>query len=244
MSQLVKQQEQISEYIMNILQEVFGKKPDGVYVTFKHTFISIYIRNFISPSERVLIEQDQELIAYQMREKLMLTLLPEIKSYIQVITGVKLREMYHDWNFQNKTGMFGGISSIPFTDEIGEEKFEGKRELDFEVIKISQQAEKVPEELYSCKLDERTIVVVRNGILVRIEKEFIRLGYQDTLKSVKRNLEKSYLHNSSHLEDYLNMRIIDVFVDWDFHLDKSLAVFIVHPKELMGRGDLEKADIE
>ncbi|KAA0544928.1 DUF2294 family protein [Bacillus sp. BGMRC 2118] len=245
MENLEEKQEKISTYINQLLQDSFGKNPDWVSVTFNGTFITIYIRGFLSPPEKVLLEQDKEMLVYQMREKLMISFLPEIKTYIQVITGAKIREMYYDWNFQNKSGMIAGVSSEPFTsmDEL-KELYTGKQEIEQEVITISQQTEKVPEEIYSCLVSPRVLIVIRNGILVRIEKEFIRLGYQDTLKSVKRNLEKSYLHNSSHMESYLNQQIVDVFVDWDLQLDKSLIVLMLNPKEPMGQEDVYKVNIE
>ena len=38
------------------------------------------------------------------------------------------------------------------------------------------------------------------------------------------------------------MRIIDIFVDWDFELDKSLIVLITNPKELLGKDNLDKVN--
>ena len=55
-------------------------------------------------------------------------------------------------------------------------------------------------------------------------------------------MEKTFLHNSSSMESYLKMRIIDIFVDWDFEPDKSLIVLITNPKELMGKDDLDKVN--
>lgn len=80
-------------------------------------------------------------------------------------------------------------------------------------------------------INDRTILVIRNGILVRIEKELIRLGLEGNLKLAKRNLEKSYLHNINHFQRILNTKIVDVFVDWDFQLDKSIFVFILNPSQ-------------
>jgi uncharacterized protein YbcI len=243
---LKEQQSSIGEYISKLLQDSFGTNPDGIYVSISGTFITIYIRNIISSSEKVLLAQDQELLVYQTREQVMSTLLPEIKSYINFITGIRLREIYFDWNFQNRSGIIAGISSIPFPhseDELNE-NYVGKELLDEEIIKVSQHAEKAPEEIYSCELNQRTIVVIRNGILVRMEKEFIRLGFQDLLKSVKRNLEKTYLHNSTRMDSYLNGRVVDLFVDWDLSLDKSIIVIIVNPKEPMGKGDLKLVERE
>ena len=38
------------------------------------------------------------------------------------------------------------------------------------------------------------------------------------------------------------MRIIDIFVDWDFEPDKSLIVLITNLKELMGKDNLNKVN--
>jgi hypothetical protein len=44
------------------------------------------------------------------------------------------------------------------------------------------------------------------------------------------------------MESYLKMRIIDIFVDWDLELDKSLIVLITNPKELLGKDNLDKVN--
>ncbi len=47
-----------------------------------------------------------------------------------------------------------------------------------------------PEKISSYKLSDRTLVVVRERILVAIEKQLISLGFDDTLRISKRPLEK------------------------------------------------------
>ncbi|MEH7128397.1 Na-translocating system protein MpsC family protein, partial [Neobacillus drentensis] len=78
-------------------------------------------------------------------------------------------------------------------------------------------------------LNERTLVVIRNGILVPIEKELIRLGNFEALRLAKRNLEKRLLHNSGNFESILQTKVNDIFVDWDFYRDKSVIVLILSP---------------
>nr|WP_166244318.1 Na-translocating system protein MpsC family protein [Paenibacillus turpanensis] len=235
----------IGSYIGKLLRDNFGKGPESVYVSMGYTFITIYLRNFLTPSERVLLEQDQDMIILQMREKLMETLVPEMKTYISVVTGIRPREMYFDWNLHNRSGMIVGITSEPFKEAADiQEVYENKQLLEYEIVKISQQAQKAPEEIYSCLLNPRTLVVVRNGILVRIEKELIRLGHADLLKRVKRNLEKSYLHNNSAFESLLSKRVIDILVDWDFVLDKSVILFILNPKPPSGGNVMDMVDTD
>lgn len=227
----IQLQQSIGSSIGKLLRDTFGKGPESVYVSMGSTFITVYLRNFLSPTERVLLDLDQEMIVNKVRHKLMQSLIPEVRSIIESKTGNTVRELYYDWNFHNKSGMLVGVSSEAFkTSETINEGYEGKKQIDQEIVRISQQAEKVPDEIYSCEINPRTIICVRNGLLVRIEKELIRVGVEATLKAVKRNLGKSYLHNNGHFESILRKRVIDIFVDWDFDLDKSIITFILNPK--------------
>ncbi|GAE26107.1 hypothetical protein JCM9140_2135 [Halalkalibacter wakoensis JCM 9140] len=229
-------QQEISGYTGRLLRDNFGKGPESVFVSIGYTFITIYLKKFITPSERILMEQDQVMDVQQIRDKLMKSLVPEFKAYLELLTKRKIAEIYYDWGLHNKSGVIVCVSREPFTDKSTiDENFFGKDGLNQEIIDISKQAEKAPEEVYSCEVNSRTIVNIRNGILVRIEKELIRLGYEQLLKRVKRNLEKQFLHNSSHIHSILKREVIDSFVDWDFELDKSVIVFITVP---MKQGDV------
>ncbi|MDT8860894.1 DUF2294 domain-containing protein [Alkalihalobacillus sp. MEB130] len=223
-------QQEIGGYTGRLLRDNFGKGPESVFVSIGYTFITIYLRKFITPSEKILMEQDQVMDVQQIRDKLMKSIVPEFKAYLELVTKRKIREVYYDWGLHNKSGVIVCVSREPFTTkESIVEDFIGKDAFNQEIIDISKQAEKAPEEIYSCELNPRTIVNVRNGILVRIEKELIRLGNEELLKRVKRNLEKNFLHNSSHFHTILGREVVDSFVDWDFELDKSIIVFITVP---------------
>ncbi|TLS54352.1 DUF2294 family protein [Paenibacillus antri] len=227
-----------------LLRDTFGKGPESVYVSIGYTFITMYLRNFLTPSEKVLMEQDQEIIVMQTRDKLMQTLMPELNGYLEGLLGQKPGEVYYDWGLHNRAGMIVGVFSGPV--EAGErinEAYAGREAVEAEIVDISRNAQKAPEEIYSCELNDRTLVVVRNGILVRIEKELIRHGVGPQLRQVKRVLEKSYMHNNTHLESILQKKIIDSFVDWDFDLDKSLIVFVLNPKLPRGGNALDMVDM-
>lgn len=235
------QHQMIGSSIGKLLRETFGKGPETVYVTMSSNYITVYLRNFISPPERVLLEQDQIFIVHQMRDKLMETVMPLITALIEEITGNSIREFYYDWNLHDKTGMLVGISSGLFQQsELIDESYGGKQELEREIVRISHLSQKAPDEISSCEVSPRTIIVIRNGILVRIEKELIRAGLQDTLKTVKRNLEKSYLHNNGHLETILGRMITDVFVDWDFDHDRSIIVILMNSKRPSVKNSFEE----
>ncbi|WP_338470914.1 Na-translocating system protein MpsC family protein [Niallia sp. XMNu-256] len=225
-----QQSSELSSYISKMLRNNFGKGPESVYVSISGTFITFYIRNFLSPTEKVLMKQKQEEIVQQTRDMVMQTLIPEIKAYIKIITGMEVREFYFDWGLHNKSAMFTGIS----TDSTRSEKkviedYVGKEKIHNEIINLSRESEKKPEEIYSCILNPRTLLVIRNGILVRIEKQLIRQGMGEPLTLAKRAVEKELLHNNNHFEEILNSKVVDIFVDWDFDLDKSVIIFALNP---------------
>lgn len=225
-----KQTGELSSYISKILRDNFGKGPESVYVTLGKTFIIVYIRNFLSPTEKVLMNQKQDESVQKTRDLVMQTLIPEMKAYIKIVTGMEIREFYYDWGLHNKSAMFTGICSDSTSIDVPiKEEFTGKAELINEIINLSAESEKKPEEIYACQLNHRSILVIRNGILVRIEKQLIRQGMQEQLKLAKRTLEKGLLHNNNHFEGILNTQIVDIFVDWDFDLDKSVIVLVTNP---------------
>jgi uncharacterized protein YbcI len=227
---LQKQSTELSSYISKILRDHFGKGPESVHVSFGKTFITVYIRNFLSPTEKVLMDQKQEENVQQTRDLVMQTLIPEIKAYVKIITGMEIREFYYDWGLDNKSGMFTGVCFDSTSSEVPiNEDFTGKAELMKEIIQLSSESEKKPDEIYACQLNQRSILVIRNGILVRIEKQLIRQGMREALKLAKRTLEKGLLHNNNHFEGILKTKVVDIFVDWDFDLDKSVIVFFTNP---------------
>ncbi|KPV43409.1 Na-translocating system protein MpsC family protein [Alicyclobacillus ferrooxydans] len=217
---------QLAAYIGKLFRDSFGKGPEGVYVSFGGPFFTVYMTNLMSATEQILMDQDQEEIIMSTRAKLMQKLIPEIRANVKLETGIELQEVYYDWGLHNRSGMITGIAHETF-GAILTEDYQGKEQIHEEIIAISQRAQKAPEKINSYQLNPRTIVVIRSGILVMIEKELIRTGYEIQLKYTKRNLEQRFLHNNSHFEVILDRKVVDLFVDWDFEFDKSVILFVV-----------------
>ncbi len=123
--------------------------------------------------------------------------------------------------------------------ELSKKNFLGKEDLHQEINHISQQAQKAPEEVISVKLNDRTYIVLRTGIFITIERELIRMGQTEILRTAKRKVEKRLLHNSMRLESVFDAKIDDVFTSWDFERDKSVILFIVNPTQ-KGSNELDK----
>lgn len=221
-------EKEISGYIGRLLRENFGRGPGNVFCTISSPFVSIYITNFLSPMENTLLSNQQSVYVQKTRDLMMETLEEEIKSYIESNTKDKIKEFYYDWNLDEKSGMFLFIFEQDQPDD--SHLYNNKKLVEQETIELSMEIQKAPEKTYSKLLNERTLIVVRHGILISLEKEFIHLGFQETLKIAKRKLEKKVINK--HLrsfEAYLDANIIDYFVDWNFDKDKSYTLFILKP---------------
>ncbi|GAM13498.1 DUF2294 domain-containing protein [Mesobacillus selenatarsenatis] len=221
-------EKEISGYIGKLLRENFGRGPGNVFCTISKPFVSIYITNFLSPMENTLLTNQQSVYVQKTRDLMMDTLEEEIKSYIELNTKDKIKEFYYDWNLDEKSGMLLFIfeKDQPYNFD----SYDNKNLVEQETIELSMEIQKAPEETHSKLLNERTLIIVRHGILISLEKEFIQLGFQETLMIAKRKLEKKVItqHQSSY-ERYLNAKVTDYFVDWNFDKDKSYTLFILKP---------------
>ncbi|WP_059105049.1 Na-translocating system protein MpsC family protein [Shouchella shacheensis] len=223
-------QAEVSSYIGKLLRDNFGKGPSSVYVSLRKPFVTMHLRDFLAPMERVLISQDKAMKVEETRDLLMQEMIPEIKATLKISLGIAVKEVYYDWSLQNRSGILVCILDDEEEEEQKQlEDYPKKEAVHQEISRVSKQAEKLPGFVDSCFLNQRTLIVVRTGILVRIEKELIQNGFEEPLKLSKRRLEKSLLHGSN-AEDILQASVADIFVDWDFKLDKSYILFILQPK--------------
>ncbi|QDP39321.1 Na-translocating system protein MpsC family protein [Radiobacillus deserti] len=222
---------QMSKFISKLLQENFGKGPESVHVSFSHPYVVVYIRNFMSATERVLMKTKNEDTVQKTRDAVMESLTSNITTTIHDLFDTDIFEFYFDWNLHNKTGVFVAVTQQLDHSFAIQSSFEGKNRLLEEIDLISQSVQKSPAIQECYQLNERTFVNVREGLLIPIEKELIRLGHEELLVLTKRNLEKKYLHSNSHFERILKRKIMDVFVDWNFELDKSIIVIITTPPQ-------------
>ncbi|TVX97894.1 Na-translocating system protein MpsC family protein [Paenibacillus cremeus] len=223
-------QNEIASHIGKLLRDTFGKGPQYIYASIHYPFIVIYLRNFITPTEKILLKQGQISSVRQIRDLVMKSLIPEIKAFLLLMTGIELVEFYYDWELYRHSGVFVGrqLEDLPLILE-SQERYEGKGKLHRELEIISQCVQKRPDQLSSYMLNKRTLLVVRSGILIEISRELIRLGDEDSLRKALNNLEKNDLRNNSQFQKILGTTIEDVFVDWNFQLDRSVIVFILRP---------------
>ncbi|WP_422124632.1 DUF2294 domain-containing protein [Planococcus sp. X10-3] len=222
-------QSEIGGYISALLRNHFGKGPTSVFVTIKSPFILIHLRGFIAPMETVLLKKKEWKRVLETRDLLINELKGEIEENLRRIANLNIREFYADWNLDSESGMLIGV----MPDEVQQEDFEwpehiDKEELESKVEHASEIAERSPGSIESYWLNDRTLLVKRNQILVGIEQALIAEGYTEILKLAKRPLERSLIYKTEP-EKTLGRPVTEVYLDWNFPNDIGYIVFMMEP---------------
>jgi uncharacterized protein YbcI len=223
-------QSEIGGYISTLLRSHFGKGPTSTYVTIASPFITIHLRGFLAPTERILVEQKEWKRVLETRDLLMNDLKQDIKLNLWKIAHLDVKEIYADWHLEQKTGLI-----IVVLNEEDPEKWQwpqdvNEEELYKQVKAGSIEAQKEPGETHIYWLNDRTVLIRRFEILLQLEKELIKNGFEEELKIAKRPLEYKIVAQAN-LQQALNRTIIETFVDWNFELDIGYMVLILEPLE-------------
>lgn len=228
MSQEKTIQKEVSGFISSLVREHFGKGPTSVYVSVAQPFMTIHLRGCITPTEKILLKQNEKNHVFKIRDLIMDDLIGSIKLGIWKSVELDVNEVYADWNFENETGMIITIlnekeprKALIWPDNIDKEQFRQ------EVIRVSIDGQKKPNSTEVFWLNDRTILIERTGIFVQIEKELIKNGFIEELKLAKRPLEYR-LVRQSNLGSILQREIVETFVDWNFEEDKGYMVLMLN----------------
>lgn len=218
---------EVGSYISTLLRDHFGKGPTSVFVTVKPPFVSIHLRGFLAPTEKILLKQQEHRRVLETRDLLMNQLAADIKLDLWKIGKLEIENVYADWNLEDQTGMILAImvekspaKDIKWDSDV---HMESIRE---EVEEASRKAQKTPESTELYWLNNRMLLIERSGIFVGIEKELIRGGFIEELKLVKRPLERRLLLQT-RIEEILKQPISEVFLDWNFITDKGYIVLLL-----------------
>ncbi|MBO2943657.1 DUF2294 family protein [Paenibacillus sp. F411] len=214
---------QIASYTGKLLRDRFGKGPESVHVSIGDGCISLHIRNFIGPVEKFLLSKEEEQAFRYTRELLMKSLLPELTQYLKNETGIDVKEMYYDWGLQNATGIIVGLFE---SSSLTEYTYDEQAEVHEQVAILTARVQKLPERIRSWWVNPKTLIIVREGILILLEKELLELGYGNVLRTTKRKLEKRMFGQDIQVSEILGKELSDVYVDWDFDKDKGIAAYV------------------
>lgn len=213
---------QLSSYTGRLLRERFGKGPESIHASIGPKCIALHIRNFIGPVERFLLNKEEEQAFRYTRELLMKSLLPELAAYLKEKLAIEVGELFYDWGIHNASGM---IVALIKNDDTLIDNYAGREEVHAQINEVSRKVQKEPVYTDSWWLGPRILIIKREGILIPLEKELISLGYENTLKTTKRKMEKRYLEDTTTIAPMLGKELSDIYVDWDFDKDTSVIAY-------------------
>lgn len=219
----------ISSLTSKLLRKNFGRGPESCFAFANERFLVFYIRGFMSPLESTLLEHGNSDNIDISRNIVMKTILNQLKGILELEFEQDIESFYHDWNYPQNTGMITVQFESVVTQFVGQNQ---DAHIDLnplidEVDRISILVQKKPEKTVAYCISPKIFLVKRDGILVRIEKALIAKGFEQTLLVTKDELEKSYLHRDGRFEEIFSNPVADIFVDWEFHEDKSIICFVL-----------------
>ncbi|WP_256204182.1 DUF2294 domain-containing protein [Planococcus faecalis] len=137
---------EVGSYISTLLRNHFGKGPTSVFVTVKPPFITIHLRGFLSPPEKILLNQQEHRRVLETRDLLMNQLAVDIKVDLWQIGALDIEDVYADWNLDDQTGMILAV----MTDKSPAADFEWDSAVQVESVleeveEASRKAQKTPE---------------------------------------------------------------------------------------------------
>jgi uncharacterized protein YbcI len=214
----------ISSLLSKLLRKNFGRGPDSCHAFAKDHFLVFYIRGFLSTLENVLIEYENIDNIKISRNIIMDKILLELKEILELDFQTVVAFSYHDWNYLKNTGIITVVfdqEAPPFESEAV--KFKEYKDTIDEVERLSILIQKKPDKIEVVEITSRLFLVIREGILVPIEKTLIQKGQEKTLLLAKDELEKIYFHQEGNFDLIFNRSIVDIFVHWNIKEDRSLT---------------------
>lgn len=177
--------------------------------------------------EEVLMSQGQHDQVETARTMIINHVVDEVKGFIESSIEIDIENIFHDWNYPNNSGLIVFV----LNQELIHEKVKSKvdlSKLEFEVARISELVQKVPNKIYVHEISSSIYLVERIGILIPIEKALLKKGFKDELLLTKDNLEKSYFHRYGKFDDIFHQEVKDIFIDWDFKQDRAIMGFVLN----------------
>ncbi|MCM3225256.1 Na-translocating system protein MpsC family protein [Terribacillus saccharophilus] len=221
-----EQQKELAGFTAGLLRKHFGKGPESVFVSVSEEVVCIYVRDLLTPVERVLLEREQYAMVYDTRDTLMDKCLPELKIQIEKWTGREYQHFFYDWDIETN----GGVIVATRETIIALEQEEFPQKINELVSMVTESIQKLPNTVKTVTMNNRTLVIYRDGILVDIEKEIYKLDQTEILRRAKSNLEKQALRKAFDKESHLLEGVVqEVFADWEFETDRSIIVVIIDP---------------
>ncbi|WP_342421644.1 Na-translocating system protein MpsC family protein [Paenibacillus sp. FSL E2-0178] len=219
----------IKGIIIELFSKSFGESPKNVHVILDERCLVIRLERFMGEIiEELILTNDYDALR-STRELILDFLLPDFLNQLRNFSDLEFDSFYYDCDDNNLSGVITGLIKDN-NYQNNEDYYPGKEKIHLQICKITYEVEKVPDFTYSFWADKNTFVIVREGLLIEIEKYLIRLDGENALRTAKRTLEKTRFIEDAYTSAILNRRLAGIYLDWTFELDKSILVYVFEEK--------------
>ncbi|MDZ5473680.1 Na-translocating system protein MpsC family protein [Bacillus sp. 31A1R] len=215
----------LSSTLSKMLKRSFGKGPETCFVTLHSNQLTVYLRNYITPAEEVLLEAGQSSLALDFRSKVMESVFLEFAKEAIDALGINLDHFYSDWDYDKNTGIL--LLEEESTIRELESKSDSllKERLFERISQVSTQVHKMPNQLELVRINQNLILIECQGFMLQIEKLLFEKGHLDILQERSKEIKDLYLSNQSLFENILGRNVIGLFMLWDYHKDRFFIYF-------------------
>jgi uncharacterized protein YbcI len=219
----------IETVINELFNASFGADPKDVHVILDERCLIIRLENFLGKiMENLITTKDNDALR-STSELIMDYLLPDFLKEFKQISDLEFDSLYYDWDDDNLSGLIIGLIKDNHYQQ-HEDYYPGKDKVHFQISKLTYEVEKVPDSTHSFWADANTLVIVREGLLIEIEKYLVKLDGENALRKAKRALEKPRIIENAKIPIIVKRMPIGVYLDWMFEMDKSVLIYVFEEK--------------
>jgi uncharacterized protein YbcI len=214
----------LSSTFSKLLKRRFGKGPESCNVILKGNRFYVYMRNFITPAEEVLMNQGQLELAHNFRSAVINSVTQEFIPEVLMALGISFDYFFHDWNYDKNTG----ILLLDHAQSNHEEKIDNSlQDSLFHLIEnLGSYYHKKPASLKIVKFTLNICAIEVKDVLLSLEKLVYEKRNVDLLYHHARNIKDGYWKNKEQFESLFNRLIEDMFIMWDYKNNRIYLVFI------------------
>ncbi|WP_246944144.1 Na-translocating system protein MpsC family protein [Bacillus pinisoli] len=214
---------QLGSSLSRMLKQRFGKGPETCFVTLHSERLTIFVRNFITPAEEVLIERNQINLAYKFRNTVMEKVYQQFIEVAEKKLSLTFDVCISDWDYELNTGMILVERKSQPSDWSDAKPLVG-RLLNL-IQDISTENHKVPKSTRVMKINQNIVGIQFEGIMLQTEKVLFHKGYHDLLLEHSLQIKNSYKENKNYFEPVFGRNVEGIYMTWNYHSDQCYIFF-------------------
>ncbi|WP_458120895.1 Na-translocating system protein MpsC family protein [Paenibacillus sp. Z6-24] len=215
----------VAVYMTKRINEYYESQCPEVGIWLDERCIILHLKDFIgSRMENIVRQKEDPDVFRTLRELMMEYTLQNFTRDMKEQFGIRIKDMYYDWEERDFSGMIVGLLEGDAFAETAE-SFPHQYEVNERTSEITNGVQRVPDRIYSFWMDERLLVIVRDGLLIPLEQELLRQGAKELLRKTKRVLERNEFLYHSRIPEILGLEVEALYLDWQFDHDRSVLIY-------------------